>query len=450
MLRKVGLIVFVVIVVAVVAGIVWVNVRGGNGNIFKSTKVAKSKDEKKEPNFEAARKGDLAITVEATGNTEPVSDIEVKSEATGRIIEIYVEEGDHIKKGDLICKLDQSTQQLVVQANKLVADRARVAYDEAKRGQSPSSRSTLVTSVENARSSVKAAESQLSTTQATYDRIKELHVKGYATDQELDNAQQAVTTAETSLSSARSGLKNAEEQLKSFESSSNKAAIEQARLAYESAKVALAEAQKQLGNSLIVSPIDGMILEKMLDVGDSVVSINSAFGGGNTIVKVADLSKIRVRTSVDEIDIGKIKVGQTAEVLADAYPDKTFTGKVTNIYPQGVTSGQGLVSFIAIVQVDNKDLVLKGNMTCTVKIKALTYKDVLLIPLAATRAGTEPDTTIVHVLKAGEKADSPKAKTEERKVKLGDTDYKDVIVLDGLKAGEMIKVRGFETKIGFD
>ncbi len=213
----------------------------------------------------------------------------------------------------------------------------------------------------------------------------------------------------------------------------------------------LAQAKRQLGNSVIVSPIDGIVLEKPLDVGDSVISINSGLGGGNAVVKVADLSRMKVRTSVDEIDIGKIKVGQAAKIVVDAYAEREFAGKVTNVYPQGVSNQSGLVSFVVIVEVDNTEALLKGNMTCNVKIEALTHKAVLLIPLAATRSSEKkPDATIVHVLKPGEQADDPKAETEEREVKTGDTDYKDIIILEGLKAGEMIKVRGFETKISFE
>lgn len=449
MWRKAGIIALVIIVLAVVAAIIYQQSSGKGGfkfNIGKPKKV-----EKKEPNFEAVRQGDLVITVEATGATEPISDIEIKSEATGRITEFMVQEGDSVQKGDVICRLDQSNQILLVRDGELGVERARIAYEEAKAGATASQRSNLTSSVESAEASLKNAQAQLDAANATYSRIQYLHGKGYATDQELDNARQGVDTAEAAVKSAQTGLENAKSQLKAFDTSSNKSSIEQARINYESAKVQLAQAKRQLGNSVIVSPIDGIILEKPLDVGDSVISINSGFGAGNAVVKVADLTMMKVRTSVDEIDIGKIKVGQSSKIVVDAYPEREFNGTVTNVYPQGVANQSGLVSFVVIVEVDNKEGLLKGNMTCNVKIEALTHKNVLLIPLAATRSSEKkPDVTVVQVLKAGAKADDPKAETEEREVKTGDTDYKDIIVLEGLKVGELVKVRGFATKISFE
>ena len=123
---------------------------------------------------------------------------------------------------------------------------------------------------------------------------------------------------------------------------------------------------------------------------------------------------------------------------------------VTNVFPQGVNTGSGLISFIAMVEVDNSEGLLLGNMTASVKIEAQVIEDALLIPLAATRAGEKPDTTIVYVLNDDEDPFDEKADHEEREVRLGDTDYQDVEVLEGLEEGEYVKVRGFETRIQFD
>jgi multidrug efflux pump subunit AcrA (membrane-fusion protein) len=386
MWRRVGCIALIVIALGLVALIVYKQTHGGGVKVSASKKK-KGKDDEG-PLFEAARKGDLTITVEATGNTEPISDIEVKSEATGRIIELFVKEGAHLKKGDMIARLDQSNQQLVVKQQRIGVNAALVAYNQAKNGSSTTQQSGLQSGVETAEAGVHSAESSLENAeqnlikaQDDYARMEELHEKGYATDLELSNAQQAVDgaranvkAAEAALSQSKSQLANARTQAKEFNKGTDKNTIEQARLSYEQAKVQLEEAQKQLGDSVIKSPIDGIVLEKPVDVGDSVTSINSAFGGtGTTIVKVADLSKIQVRTSVDEIDIGKIKVGQTAKVVVDAFPNKEFAGKVTNVFPQGVAGGGqggGLINFIAIVEVDNRENLLLGNMTATVNIFA--------------------------------------------------------------------------------
>jgi HlyD family secretion protein len=442
------------VLVVVVVGLVVlaaVKAKSGKGGLKINFGASKKQDDNKEPDFEAVRRGDLKITVDATGVTEPITDIEVKSEATGRITEFYVQEGDKVKKGDLICKLDQRNQQLALQQQELAVQSAKVAYDQAQHPDAATNKATLENGVQTAQAAVHSAQDSLDKAQAALQRIQTLHEKGYATDSELDQAQTAEVAAEAQLKTSKSNLDAAQTRLKQFSKSGNKNTVESARLTYEQAKVQLAQAQKQVGDSVIVSPIDGIILEKDLDVGDSVVSINSAFGNSQAIVKVADLSKMKVRTYVDEVDIGKISVGQDADVTVDAFPGKTFAGKVINIFPQGQTQTAtgGLVNFVVIVQVENKDGLLLGNMTSSVKIQAKTVKDALLIPLSATRAGDKPDTTVVEVLKAGQDPKDPKAQTEKREVKLGETNFEDTVVLDGLKEGDMIKVRGFETKISF-
>lgn len=445
MSRKIGCILLIVIFVAVVVSIIVVQTREGVSLNFSGGK----KEQQDDLYFEEAYIGDLKLTVEATGSTEPITDIDVKSEATGRIIEMYVKEGDTVNAGDVICKLDQSNQELLVESMQIALNQARLRYQEAKNAQSPVNRSNYESSLENARQSlIKAEESRLTASQS-YDRIKELHTKGYATDQELESAQERLRTAKANVASAEESLSTAELQLEKFTETSDKASIEQARLSYEAAKVNLEDAQKQLGDSIISSPINGIVLEKLLDIGDSVISINSAVGGGNTIVRVADMSKMQVRTNVDEIDIGKIEIGQTSTITVDTYFDRDFHGIVTNIYPQGESTGTGLVSFIVIIEVDNSEGLLLGNMTANVDVNAKTIENALLIPLAATRAGEGPDETVVYKLKEGEDPHDPDAETTEVKIDVGETDYYDIVVLDGLEAGDMVKVRGFETQIRF-
>nr|MDQ3024642.1 efflux RND transporter periplasmic adaptor subunit [bacterium] len=404
MWRRIGCIALIVVALVLVGLIVYKQSTGKGGFSVSSKKKKGKADDG--PMFEAAHRGDLTITVEATGTTEPISDIEIKSEATGRIIELFVKEGSKLKKGDTIARLDQTSQRLLVKQQRISVERARLTYDEARSSSSTSQRSGLQAGVTAAQTAVDSADSALENAQqneskarADFERIAELHVKGYATDQELSEAQQGidgaranVKQAEASVRQSKAQLQDAQTQLDEFSKSSDKSTIEQARLALEQAKVQLEDAERQLGKGEITSPIDGIVLEKPVDVGDSVVSINTAFGQGTTLVKVADLSRVQVRTSVDEIDIGKIKVGQAAKVIVDAFPEREFAGKVTNVFPQGVAGGGqggGLVNFIAIVEVDNRENLLLGNMTTTVNIVAQKIEGSLLIPLSATRAGKD-------------------------------------------------------------
>ncbi len=447
MWRKIGCAALVVLVIAAIVAIVIKQQSGDDGGWFKTSKGKKDEDQKSF--FEPVRRGNLDITVEATGSTEPITDIDVKSEATGRITEFYVDEGDKVAVGDLICKLDQSNQLLVVQQREIAVKQAKLAYNESKTATSASRSSSLGTALEAAEVRLSNAKDTLEKERSAFGRIQGMYDKGFASKQEIESAEARVDNAVASVDSAQSALNDTVVQMEQFDGSSNASAIEQARLSYDSAKVFLKEAQKQLGDSVIVSPIDGIILEKQMDVGDSVVSINSSFGGASTIVRVADMSKIQVRTNVDEIDIGKIAVGQSATVTVDTYRDLEFSGLVTNVFPQGSQQGTGLISFVVMVEIDNSDNLLLGRMTSTVKILTQGIEDVLLVPLAATRAGEEKDTDIVYILAEDEDEFEKDAKSDEKVVVLGDTDFTDVVVTEGLEEGDLVKVRGFKSSINF-
>ncbi|MCH7472897.1 biotin/lipoyl-binding protein, partial [bacterium] len=184
MWRRIGCIGLVVVVLAVAGAIIYKQATGGGGSAFRAGK--QNKEEK--GNFEAARIDDLKIVVEATGVTEPITDVDVKSEATGRITEFYVEEGNTVKVGDLICKLDQSNQLLAVQQREIAKERARLSYEEAKKATGKSRQSSLEAALASAQAGLDSAREAYDTALATVSRIEELHAKGYATDQELENA----------------------------------------------------------------------------------------------------------------------------------------------------------------------------------------------------------------------------------------------------------------------
>src|SRR5690606_35537662 len=164
MWRRVGIVVLIVILLGIAAAIV---IRQKDGKGFISSGGKQDGDEEVEY-FEQAHRGDLKIIVEATGTTEPVTDIEVKSEATGRIEEFFVEEGDMIQAGDVICRLDQRNQQLVVDQQEIVLKQAQLRYDEARNANSETTRAGLMTQVTSARNSLESARDNLSTQQDSF------------------------------------------------------------------------------------------------------------------------------------------------------------------------------------------------------------------------------------------------------------------------------------------
>ena len=383
----------------------------------KAGSVVSKKGPKKEW-FKPVEKGDLSILVQATGTVEPIDLVKVKAEASGKIVEMNVEEGQFIEAGTVIARLDQTDQRIARDRAKVAVELARKELERIRQGQNPANLRALENAVETARLNLKNARD-------SYERIRELHEQGYASDQELDNAKHQLSLTEEQL-------KKAEEDLRQAQSFDLRQAERLAELRLKDALLALDQAERQLGKSTVIAPISGTILKKFVSEGDTVQSSLSSFTEGTTIVTMADLTAIQVRADVDEVDIGRVKPGQRVEVSSDAYPGEVFPGKVKRVLPQGKNI-QGLVSFEVIIELENPELKLMPGMTVDCDIYAEELKDVLLVPFEAVRAD-EDDNPIVYVW-----SDEGK-EPEKRRVELGATDYEKIQIISGVKEGELVQV----------
>lgn len=377
--------------------------------------------------YARVEKGSITIVVEGTGVVEPRTEARVKSEATGIVEKLYVKEGDNLKKGQVIAELDQEDQRLQLQVAVLGEKQARLRYEEAKRSNLPQQLKAAEARVENLRLELKGAQDR-------YERIRALHAKDYASDQEVEDAKRSVMTLRVQLDEAENALKLLKQE--DYERD-----IESARLSWEQAKVNLQQARKALGDATIKCPIDGTVLAKFVEEGDTVISSSQGFTEGTTICTVADLKQVQVRGSVDEVDIGTVAIGQKAELTVDAYPDRVYEGTVVNVFPQGTQSPGGLTTFTVIVEVANEDRSLLANMTASIKITTREYEDLLLVPFAAIRPGDKPEEYVVYVR-------NEKGLPEKREVKLGVTDYEHYEVKEGLEEGDLVKTENFPPPAG--
>ena len=283
---------------------------------------------------ELIKKGDLKITVAATGVVTPYVEVEVKSKAGGEIVSFPFEEGDILKKGDVAVKLDPETEQSRVnQANAdlLVAD-ARL--DKAK-------------------NTLKDEELRLK-------RQRSLFEDKVISSQDLDNA---VIAAEM----ARSDVKIAEAEL-------------------IRAREALKEAKDRLKDTEITAPLNGTILKKYAEEGQVIASTTSSVSEGTLLFTMADLNRLYIEAMVDETDIGRIKPGQTVSITADAYLGKTFRGNIIRISPQGRVEST-ITVFDVTIEVEDKDkTMLKPVMTANAEILIELTKNVLLVSSEAVRS----------------------------------------------------------------
>jgi HlyD family secretion protein len=301
-------------------------------------------------------KGDLAKSVVATGKVTPIIKVEVKSKASGIVKKLLVDYGDHVKQGQLLAQLDK----VEIQAQ-----------------------------VEQSRAALEAAQANFKSTQADFERAKvdaegpDVPLLKRAYDRATGMAKDGVVSA--------SALDDAE---KNYEMSLNKQNVSKAQVTVLKAKIAQAEAQvaedqanlKQLEEQLsytdIVSPIDGIVLSRDVQMGDAVSSILVLGSSATLVMTLGDTSEVYVKGKVDESDIGKVYLGQPARIKVESFKDKTFTGKVTKISPMGVEK-DNVTTFEVRVSIQNPGGELKAEMTANAEIILEEHKNVLQIPEGA-------------------------------------------------------------------
>lgn len=281
----------------------------------------------------AVQKGDLKITVAATGKVTPYTEIEAKSKAGGEIVSFPYEEGDNLKKGETAVRLDRETEQSRV--NQANADRL---IAEAK--------------LEKAKITLKDEELRLK-------RQKSLFDDKVISRQDLDNVILSAERAKSDVKIAEAELIRARETLK--------------------------EAEDRLRDTEIKAPLSGTILGKYVEEGQVIASTLSSASEGTLLFTMADLNRIYVEVMVDETDVGRIRPGQKVAITVDAYPDKTFTGGVVRIAPKGRVEST-ITVFDVTVQVEDEDkTMLKPMMTANAEILIDLREDVLLVPAEAIR-----------------------------------------------------------------
>lgn len=209
------------------------------------------------------------------------------------------------------------------------------------------------------------------------------------TKNNLDQAKADLETAQASLLQAQNTDKRAQELfLKVFvsqqEVDQSNTDLVRAQAQFVKAKAALSNAEDQMNDTRIVAPVSGIVLSKNVELGQLISSATSNVGGGTLLATVADMNDVYVYAKVDEVDIGKVKARQKASVVADAYPEDTFEGKVERISPQGLTQ-QNVTTFDVIVLVRNEGLKLKAGMSTSVDIQVFNKLNVLLIPNEALK-----------------------------------------------------------------
>ena len=311
------------------------------------------------------------VAVTANGLVRPIDRIELKSKASGEVIQLPIEVGDRVEKAALIAKLDQ------------VEERAALAQAGAD---------------------LDIARAELDLAEKNFARRQQLFNSNVISKEVQDQ-----TTLD--LAVARSKLVQAD--------------------------TALERARERLEDTVITAPVGGVILQKYVESGQIIASGVSNVGGGTPIADIANMRNVYIEAGIDEIDIGKIAVGQKAAIRAEAYPEHRYEGEVVRIAPEARVE-QNVTLFDVVIEVANTDVNLKSGMNTTVEIVIVDEPDVLTIPVAALqRDRTVPGGPAAAVLvKQGEDYVA-------REIRTGRSDHRVIEVLEGLADGETLGIPMF-------
>jgi HlyD family secretion protein len=302
-------------------------------------------------------RGEISSVVTATGTINPVITVLVGSQVSGTIKALYADFNSRVKEGQVIAQIDPAIFQAQVDQAKANVLNAQANLLNAQ------------SNLENAKANLVKAEVAVLDTKRTLDRNQPLVEKKVIAQATMDTAQTNYDTAVAQQESAKAQIKSAKSQVES-----SKAQVEQA-------KAALSLAETNLRYTTIRSPVNGTVISRNVDVGQTVAASLQA----PTLFTIAkDLTQMQVDTNVSEADVGRITVGQDSTFTVDAYPERIFRGRVSEIRNAPIIV-QNVVTYDVVILVDNQDLKLKPGMTANVSVMIAHREGVLKIPNAALR-----------------------------------------------------------------
>lgn len=337
-------------------------------------------------------RGDIEHRVIATGRIEPYSKVEIRSKVNGIINSIAVDEGDVVHKGQPLMELDRDILETRVVEARAALAKARARHEQA---------------------TIEASPVEVDSARKKYDRMQELLARGLVAREQMDEAETASAVAN--------------QQYRALQ-----AAVSMAQAELSAAAAALERSEDELGYATILSPMDGIVLSRNVDVGSAVASVVSTMG--TRLLTLGDMREIHLVGDVDESDIGLVGEGMPARITVESYPDRKFQGTVKKIAPLGVEK-EKIMNFEVEVTIEAGDVLLRTNMTADAEIIVAKHEDALLVPQKAVRYKRSES----YVEVPDSEADTGRRSVD---VTLGisGTDYSEVLA--GLSEGDEVIVSG--------
>jgi HlyD family secretion protein len=349
--------------------------------------------------------GDIARSVVATGKVHPITEVEVKSKASGIVTRLDTDINAQVHRGQVLAQLDQ--QEILDQ----------VAAQKAQLEAAQSNARAAAAAIANDK--VAAAAPDLPMFQHTYERAEQMAAVGVVSKQALEDSQQKYLAAANSRDRAVAQI------------AVDTAKLHQAQAQVAQAQASLKQLEEQLAYTTLTAPIDGTVLSRDVEVGNAVSSILVLGSTATLVMTLGDTRQVYVQGKVDESDISKVFLGQSARIKVQSFRDKTFHGVVTKIAPLGVEK-DNVTTFEVRVSIDNPGGELKANMTANAEIVLEEHKNVLSVPEQAVMFDKDRNASV--------QVPDEKGKDGRRVVpiQVGLSNGSRIEVLHGLKAGDAV------------
>jgi HlyD family secretion protein len=354
-------------------------------------------------------RGTMTVSVVATGKIEPITKVEIKSKANGIIERLLVDVDKVVEPGDVLAELDQENLRAQLREARANEQAAEAAHEAA---------------IAQAKKNVVEAESpDAEFARSNYQRSQRLFDQKLVSQLALEEAKIALDQAENRRRAAVGQIDVARARV--TEASAN---VAQARAAVE-------RAEEELRNATIRAPIRATVLTRDVEVGSPVSSILNLGANATLVMTLGDIDHVFVRGKVDEAEIGRVRLGQSARITTESFPDRVFEGKVTEISPMGIEK-DSVTTFGVEVSIDNPGKVLKASMSANAEIILEEFKDSVLVPEAAITYDANRNASVDVV-----DSSSPNGRRQVA-ITVGAGNGSRRQVLSGLNAGDRVVLPG--------
>jgi len=372
----------------------------------------------------------LTVRMSASGRVKPTQTVNLSPENAGIVEELYVEQGDRVSQGQLIARMRSQDITAQIAQNRAVVAEAEANLQLTQQGPRPEEIAQAAATVEAAQAQVLDAQSRLDLARGELDRNQALFERGAISRTTLDNVEREQRAAMAALEQAMARQREAQSRLQDLQNLPEPAAVAQAQARLDQARAQLQASQVRLAENQIRAPFAGVVTQKFATAGAFVTPTTSAseLSSATSTAIVALAQDLEVLAEVPEANINLVKLGQPVEVVADAFPEETFVGRVTLIAPEAIER-QNVTLFQVRIVLDSGKTQLRSNMTVTVAFIGDQLAEALVLPTVAvvTQGG---QTGVLVPEPAGNLAFQP--------VTLGPQVGEKIQILGGLQPGDRV------------